>query len=150
MVLGAGGVARALAFGLVRRGADVVITARTEGRAEQLAGELKCRSVPWDNRHNVKVEVLVNGTPVGMHPNVNETPFDGHYLRPNAVVFDTVYNPEQTLLYKEAQQRRCQVISGVEMFIGQAALQFQHFADAEPPVDVMRESLKRAIGAARY
>ncbi len=150
MVLGSGGVARAVAFGLIRRGADVVITSRTEGRAEQLAAELKCRSVAWKNRHKLKVEVLVNGTPVGMHPNVNETPFDGHYLRPNTVVFDTVYNPEQTLLFKEAQQRRCQVVSGLEMFIGQAALQVRYFADADPPVDVMRESLKRAIGAARY
>ena len=150
LVLGAGGAARAVVFGLLRRGADVAITSRNPDRAEQLANEFKCRSVAWNHRHAVKADVIVNATPVGMHPNVDETPFEAHYLRPNAIVFDTVYNPEQTLLLKEARQRRCQVISGVDMFIGQAAAQFQRFTGADPPVELMREAFKRSIGAARY
>lgn len=150
LVLGAGGAARAIAVGLARRGADVVIAGRTLRRAEKLARAIGCRSVPWEQRHNIKAEVLVNATPVGMHPNVDESPFDMHYLRPNAIVFDTVYNPEQTLLFKEAIQRNCRVISGLEMFIGQAALQFKHFTGLEAPEKLMREQFKRAIGAAKY
>lgn len=150
LVLGAGGAARAIAVGLMRRGADVVISGRTLQRAEKLARSIECRSVPWEQRHHVKAEVVVNATPVGMHPNVDESPYDMHYLRPNAIVFDTVYNPEQTLLYKEAQQRNCRVISGVEMFIGQAALQFKHFTGQDAPENLMREQFKRAIGAAKY
>lgn len=150
LIMGAGGAARALAFGLQRRGADVAIASRTLTRSEKLAEELNCRAIPWENRHNIKADVLVNATPLGMHPNVDETPYDVHHLRPNTVVFDSVYNPEHTLLLKEAAQRKCKAISGVEMFVGQAALQFQRFAGIEPPLDVMQEALRRAIGAARY
>jgi 3-dehydroquinate dehydratase/shikimate dehydrogenase len=84
-----------------------------------------------------------------MHPNVDETPFDAHYLKPAAIVFDTVYNPEQTLLVKEARQRNCKVISGVDMFIGQAALKYKYFTEQEAPKEVMRQDLKRAIGPAK-
>ncbi|MCA9264573.1 MAG: shikimate dehydrogenase [Planctomycetales bacterium] len=150
LILGAGGAARALAFGLTRRGADVVIAGRTRSRADALAKSLECRSVEWEHRHKVKADVIVNATPIGMHPNVDETPFDMHYLRPNAIVFDTVYNPEQTLLYKQARERRCRVVSGLDMFVGQAALQFQHFTNRDAPTDVMREQIKRAIGPAKY
>jgi 3-dehydroquinate dehydratase/shikimate dehydrogenase len=150
LVLGAGGAARALAFGLRRRGADVAIAGRTPQRAERLAEELHCRTIPWEHRHKIQAEVIVNATPVGMHPNVDETPYDAHYLKPSTLVFDTVYNPEHTLLLKEARHRSCKTISGVEMFVGQAALQFQRFTGQEPPIEVMQESLRRTIGAARY
>ena len=150
LILGAGGAARAIAFGLVRRGADVAIASRTHERAEKMAKSLGCRSVPWENRYNTKAEVVVNTTPVGMHPNVNESPFEMHHFRPNAIVFDAVYNPEHTLFLKEAANRKCRVISGVEMFIHQAALQFKHFTGIDPPMDKLEEPFRRAIGAVRY
>jgi 3-dehydroquinate dehydratase/shikimate dehydrogenase len=150
LVLGAGGAARALAFGLKRRGAHVLIAGRTLAKAEQLADWVGGRAIDWEHRHSAKVDVLVNATPVGMHPNVDETPYDMHYLRPPAIVFDTVYNPEQTLLLKEARQRNCKVISGVEMFIRQAALQYKHFTGRDAPTDVMRQHFRRAIGPAKF
>ena len=150
MVLGAGGAARAIAFGLMRRGADTIITNRTNERAEALAEELGCRSLPWASRHEQELSVLVNATPVGMHPHVDESPYDAKHLRPNAIVFDTVYNPGQTLLYKQAKERKCQVISGIEMFVGQANLQFKLFTGEDAPEGLIEERLKRAIGAARY
>lgn len=149
LVLGAGGAARALAYGLKRRRADVVIASRTQDRAEKLAKEVDARAIPWDQRHQLQAEVIVNCTPVGMHPNVDETPFDSRYFRPKTIVFDTVYNPEQTLFFKQARERNCQVISGAEMFLGQAALQFKHFTGQDPPLEAMEESFRRAIGAAR-
>ncbi len=150
LVLGAGGAARALVFGLCRRGADVAVASRTLARAEQLAKDLQCRAIPWENRHKFKADVIVNATPIGMHPNMDETPFEPHHLRPNTVVFDSVYNPERTLLLKEAVQRNCKPVSGIEMFVGQAALQFQRFTGMNPPIDAMQESLRRAIGAVKY
>lgn len=150
LVLGAGGAARAFVFGLIRRGADVVVSSRTTEKAERLARALKARSISWDMRHMVKADVIVNATPIGMHPNVDESPLDLHSLRPNTIVFDTVYNPEQTLLYKQARERQCKVISGVEMFVGQAALQFRIFTGLDAPIEVMHEQLRRATGAARY
>jgi 3-dehydroquinate dehydratase/shikimate dehydrogenase len=91
LVLGAGGAARAIAYGLKRRGVNVNISSRTLARSEQLAERLNCRAVDWNVRHGVAADIVVNCTPVGMHPNVDATPYDKHYLRPSMIVFDTVY-----------------------------------------------------------
>lgn len=149
LVLGSGGVSRAIAFGLRRRGADVVVANRTSDRAEHLAEQAGCRAVDWSARHSVDAAMLINGTPVGMHPNVDESPFDKLYLKQGMVVFDTVYNPENTLLVKDARSKGCRVVTGVELFVRQAALQFKHFTGQDAPVDVMRAALKRAIGAVK-
>jgi 3-dehydroquinate dehydratase/shikimate dehydrogenase len=85
-----------------------------------------------------------------MHPNVDETPYERRHLRPSTIVFDTVYNPENTLLIKDARQQGCPVITGVDMFVGQAALQFKLFTGHDAPLDAMRQEMKRAIGAAKY
>jgi 3-dehydroquinate dehydratase/shikimate dehydrogenase len=85
-----------------------------------------------------------------MHPNVDESPYSPGQLRRNWIVLDAVYNPEQTLLIKEARQQGCSVVTGVELFIRQAALQFKAFTNQEPPTDVMRLALKRALGAAKF
>jgi 3-dehydroquinate dehydratase/shikimate dehydrogenase len=150
LVLGAGGVAKAIAYGLVRRGADVVIASRTAARAKKLSDELDCRSVEWSQRYKVKPNILVNGTPVGMHPNVDDTPFDGRYLNGSMVVFDTIYNPEQTLLIKHARQQNCVVVTGVDMFVGQAAVQFELFTGLTAPHQAMRDELKRTIGPVKF
>ncbi|MEZ6074064.1 MAG: shikimate dehydrogenase [Pirellulales bacterium] len=127
LVLGAGGVSKAIAHGLRRRGAHVVISSRTLARAEQLAKDADARAVDWDARHAIKADILVNGTPIGMHPRVDDSPYDARYLKPSMAVFDTVYNPETTLLVKEARERGCMIVTGVDMFIRQAALQFEMF-----------------------
>jgi len=149
LVLGAGGAARAIVYGLKRRRANVVVAARTDIRADQLAERMECRAVDWMARHTVSPDVLVNCTPIGMHPNVDETPFDKHHLRPSMVVFDLVYNPENTLLIKDARSQSCTVVTGVEMFVRQASLQFTLFTGKDGPWELMRDVLKRAIGPAK-
>jgi 3-dehydroquinate dehydratase/shikimate dehydrogenase len=149
LVLGAGGVARALMYGLQRRGAKTMIASRTRSRAQQLADSFGGKCVEWQARH-APVDIVVNCTPVGMHPNVDETPFNKSSLKPSMIVFDTVYNPESTLLLKEARAHGCRVVSGVEMFIRQATLQFHLFTGKEAPEALMRETLKRAIGPVKY
>ncbi|MBI3837421.1 MAG: shikimate dehydrogenase [Planctomycetia bacterium] len=150
LVLGAGGAAKAIAFGMKQMGAQVVIAGRTNQRAQQLADALKCKAIEWLNRYSVQPDVLINCTPVGMHPNVDATPYDKHHLRPSMVVFDTVYNPENTLLVKDARSQSCTVVTGVEMFVRQACLQFKLFTSQEAPSELMREVLKRTIGPAKY
>ena len=150
LVLGAGGASRAIACGLKERGADVLVSSRRLTQSEALATRLQCKAVDWNDRHTVRPNILVNATPVGMHPNVNETPFDGQFLKSSMVVFDTVYNPEQTLLVKQARETNCHVITGVDMFVRQAATQYRYFTGVEPPVQLMREEVKRQIGPARY
>ena len=149
LVLGAGGVGKAIAYGLVRRDAKVVLTDGVPERAHELASRLDCRATDWSRRHTVSPDVLVNCTPVGMHPNVDESPYDKHHLRPGMVVFDAVYNPENTLLIKDARARNCEVITGVDMFVRQACLQFKHFTGHDGPAEVMRDVIKRATAPTR-
>ena len=150
VVLGAGGVAKAICAGLVRRKAKVVIASRTARRAEKFAQRFGAKTIEWGARHMASADVLLNCTPVGMHPNVDETPYEKHHLKPSMTVFDTVYNPESTLLIKDARSRSCRVVTGVDMFIRQAALQFQLFAQRDAPADAMREVFRRAIGPVKY
>ena len=147
LILGAGGAAKAVAYSLLSRGARVIVTSRTEERAKKMTDQLDCRSVSWKSRHGVEPSVLINCTPVGMHPNVDETPFDRHYLKPSMTVLDTVYNPENTLLIKEARSQGCVTVTGTEMFVRQAALQFRLFTGVEPPEEIMRETLRKSVGA---
>jgi 3-dehydroquinate dehydratase/shikimate dehydrogenase len=150
LVLGAGGVGRAIVYGLTRRGASVVVTDGVARQALTLAQRYECRCVEWAARHSVAADLLFNCTPVGMHPNVDETPFEKHHLRPSMIIFDAVYNPENTLLVKEARSRNCTVVTGVDMFVRQACRQFELFTGREGPAELMRETLRRMIGAAKY
>jgi 3-dehydroquinate dehydratase/shikimate dehydrogenase len=145
LLLGAGGVARAVAHALHREGANVTIANRTPERAHKLAEEVGCRTLDWGGRHSVICDTLVNCTSVGMHPNVDESPMHPSFFKPGLTVFETVYTPEQTLLVKEARSRGCHVITGVEMFIRQAALQFRLFTGQEPPAGVMQKVLRKAL-----
>jgi len=149
LVMGAGGVGRAITFGLVDRGCQVIVCDADMNRAGELAQRLRCRAVEWSARHGLYTDILLNCTPVGMHPNVDETPYAKHHMRPAMVVFDAVYNPENTLFIKDARSRNCKVITGVDMFVRQAALQFKLFTGQDAPADLMRETLKRATSAAK-
>jgi 3-dehydroquinate dehydratase/shikimate dehydrogenase len=150
LVLGAGGVGKAIVYGLRRRGVKVIVSDGVARQALTLAQRFECQSVDWAARHTVTADLLVNCTPVGMHPNVDETPFEKHHLRPSMIVFDAVYNPEHTMLVKNAENRNCTVVTGVDMFVRQACLQFHLFTGQEGPAELMRETIRRAIGAAKY
>jgi 3-dehydroquinate dehydratase/shikimate dehydrogenase len=150
LVLGAGGVARPIVFGLRKRGAQTTIASRTLARSERLAKAFEAKAIDWEARHRGHYDIVVNCTPIGMHPNVDESPVQKTFLKPAMLVFDTVYNPESTLLIKEARSRNCMVITGVEMFVRQAMLQFFLFTRKEAPPELMREVLKRAIGPVKY
>jgi 3-dehydroquinate dehydratase/shikimate dehydrogenase len=150
LLLGAGGVARAIAFSLVRRKAKVFITARDPKKSEALADWLKCDTVEWDDRGEFDPSVLVNCTPVGMHPKMDVSPYDAKCFEREMIVFDTIYNPERTLLIKEARDFGCTTITGVDMFMRQAAKQFKLFTGVEANLDDVRYELKRATSAAKY
>ncbi len=85
-----------------------------------------------------------------MHPEVDDTPYAKEKLSDSMLVFDTVYNPEQTLLVKDARQAGCQVITGVEMFIRQAAYQYKLFTGKAPDVELMRKTLKAATSPVNF
>ena len=121
----------------------MVVSSRTEGRAEQLARDIGGRALPWSQRHEINPGILINCSPVGMHPDIDRTPYDKEKLHEDLIVFDTVYNPEQTILVKDAKNVGCFVINGLDMFVRQAAYQFKLFTGLEPPTTLMRQLLKR-------
>ena len=146
LVLGAGGAARAVAFALHRAGAQVTISSRTSEKAQALATEIGCKSCEWAARHNVApCRLAVNCTPIGMFPKMDESPLHVSFLQPELFVFDTVYNPEQTLLLRDAKSRGAVAISGVEMFVRQAAEQFRLFTGIAPELAPLRELLRKAM-----
>ena len=146
LVLGTGGSARAVAHALHREGAHITIAGRNTDAATKLAADVGCRYVDWQGRHSlVACDLIVNCTPVGMTPNTDETPIHSGFLKEGQIVFDLVYTPENTLLVREARSRHCHVVTGVDMFVRQAAVQFERFTGISPPIDQMREILRKAM-----
>jgi 3-dehydroquinate dehydratase/shikimate dehydrogenase len=145
LVLGAGGVGRAVAHALKKAGCVLTISNRTPEKAKALAAEVEGRVLDWMGRHVAAADIVVNATSVGMHPNVDDTPIHAGYFQPGMVVFDTVYNPESTMFIKDARTRGCRVVTGVELFIRQAAAQFQMFTGRDADLDQMRQIVRRAL-----
>jgi shikimate dehydrogenase len=137
VILGAGGAARAIAFGLQEKGAEPVILNRTVSRAEALASGLKCRFGPIELVETLSFDLVINATSVGMSPRAESTPLNKAVLR-DVLVFDTVYNPLKTRLIREAEERGCPTVTGLEMFVNQAALQFELWTGQKAPLDLMR------------
>jgi 3-dehydroquinate dehydratase/shikimate dehydrogenase len=140
-VIGAGGVAKAIVAGLSDAGAKIIIYNRTVERGKKLAAEFNCDFAPLDDLPNVEAKLLINCTSIGMSPNIDETPIPQKYLKKDMVVFDTVYNPPQTLLLKQAEEKGAKTIDGLSMFINQAAAQFKLFTDKEADRELMKKML---------
>ena len=121
------------------------VSNRTPERTQRLAEEVGCRAIDWAARHNVVCDTVINCTSVGMHPNMDESPIHQSLLKPGLMVMDCIYTPEQTLLVKEARNRGCHILTGVDMFVRQAALQFQLFTGKEAPLEVMRKVVRKAL-----
>jgi len=140
-VLGAGGVARAVVAALSGARCRVTIWNRTADAAAALATELGCRVGNWDRRAEAGGRMLVNCTSVGMTPDESHSPFPFDTLTRFEVVFDTVYTPSDTRLLQDARQAGVATITGLEMFIAQAELQYRAWHDRSPARDAMRFAL---------
>ncbi|HXF99889.1 MAG TPA: shikimate dehydrogenase [Bacteroidota bacterium] len=143
LVVGAGGAARAIAYEAKRRGADILIANRTDERAKQLALELGLTYLPHDFLPEAKFDILANATPVGMVPDVDVSPVPARILK-GKIVFDAVYNPPVTKLLRDAQRAGAKVIRGTEMYLNQAALQFELYTGRKPSPTLMRKLLTNA------
>lgn len=147
-LVGARGTARAVAIGLVDAGATVKIFNRTPARAEALAGELGCEWGGLDQLADAgHVEVIVNTTPVGMYPEIDTSIVPAWLLREGVLVFDAVYNPVETRLIRDAVAHGCLTVTGLEMFVAQAARQFELFTGENPPVELMRRVVEERLTA---
>ncbi len=146
-VLGAGGVSRAIVAGFVEHGGTVTVYNRTLARAEALAGEFGAHAASLDEAVQASADIWVNGTAVGMHPDQDRCPLleTPASWNDETVVFDTVYNPADTVLLRRARERGCRTITGVDMFVRQAAAQFELWTGREAPTDVMREVVEARL-----
>ena len=149
IILGAGGVARAVAHALHRENVPMTITNRTAERGQKLASEVGCRFVEWTARHGVECDTLINCTSVGMHPNLDEMPIHHSFLKAGLMIFETVYTPETTMLIREARARGCHVLTGVDMFVRQAGLQFELFTGQLAPLELMTKLVREALSPVR-
>jgi len=150
LMIGAGGAARAIAFTLARDAgpSEINILDIDGSTVSRLAADLTAgtdaliRSEIMTDKALAdamgKADIIIHCTPVGMHPKENATLVPKILFRPEQVVFDAVYNPLETMLLSDAKARGLRVISGVEMFINQAVLQFERFTGIKAPEDVMR------------
>lgn len=137
-VIGAGGVARAIVAGLTDAEAKVTIYNRTRERAEKLAADFHCQAAGLDRLSRLDAKLIVNCTSIGMSPKVDATPVPAGCIQPDMTVFDTVYNPVETRLLKQAGANGAKTIDGVAMFVNQAAAQFRLFTGQLADTALMR------------
>lgn len=134
LVLGAGGAARALGYVLKANKSNIYWLNRTIEKAEKLAEEFNGQAINEANTENFTYDVIVNTTPIGMHPNTNDSLLINYKFKATQIVFDLVYNPINTLLLRQAKAAGSKTISGVEMFIGQALKQIQLWQKLSEPL----------------
>ncbi|MEK6869817.1 MAG: shikimate dehydrogenase, partial [Nanoarchaeota archaeon] len=147
LVVGAGGGARAVVYGLKKEGAIITITNRTADKAKILAKEF---NVKFDGMENIKRlvknnEIIINTTSVGMAPNTNESIINGNDLIKGKVIMDLVYKPSETKLIKLARKSKCRVITGDRMLIYQAIGPFKLWTGQEPNFKSMESALTKQI-----
>jgi shikimate dehydrogenase len=138
-VIGAGGAARGIIYGLIQEGALPIIVNRTLSKAQVLGEEFGCPFYSFSEKEKIEGDGLVNTTPLGMSPNTGESPFPRELLGRFPWVVDIIYNPLQTRLLREAEETGCRTISGLGMFVHQGAEQLKIWTGLEPPRNYMGE-----------
>jgi len=146
VIIGAGGAARAIGFGIISQGGRITILNRTAAKGERLARHLGAEFQPISNLKKTGCQILINTTPVGMIPDTNVMPVQREDLDKTMVVMDVVYNPLKTRLLREAENIGCRTVDGVSMFVYQGAFQFELWTGKRAPVEVMKKAVLNALG----
>jgi shikimate dehydrogenase len=142
-ILGAGGAARAVAIALTPGGAEITVHARNPARAEDVAMLVSGKTGPWPPKPG-SWDLLVNCTPIGMHPHVDESPVPPASLT-GRVVYDLIYNPPTTRLLRDATAAGCETVGGLDMLVGQAREQFHWWFGVHPQAAVMRSAAMKRL-----
>jgi shikimate dehydrogenase len=157
LVLGSGGAARAVAFTLAmtERPPEIAILGIVREELDRLVNDLKSKTMACVNGTALTrdsllqsveaADIIIHCSPVGMYPKTEDTIVPKELLRPEHVVFDIVYNPRRTRLLAEAESVDCTTIPGLEMFVNQAAVQFELWTGQRAPVSVMRKVVEESL-----
>lgn len=149
LLLGAGGAARAVAFGLVSKGVALSVSNRTESKARGLTDELGIDSVPWSSRGDLSsFEILVNATSIGMSTIDPSSPVPARALRADMTVLDAVYKPTETALVQAARRCGARTVDGGRMLLHQAAAQFELYTGHSAPLAAMDAALRAHLRSA--
>lgn len=142
-LLGAGGAARALIYGLVKKGAKVTVFNRSKEKARQLAKyfQLDGAYLLTDVEKIKVAEIIINTTPVGMIPNISESPIPSACINSSQIIFDIINKPPQTKLLQFAKSHGATIIHGYEMLLYGAAEQFLLFTGKPAPVKIMEDAI---------
>lgn len=147
VVVGAGGAARAVAFGLKDAGGRVTVVNRSVARGEALAQRVGADFRPLAEAVGLVCEILINTTPIGMARFGDALPVPAALLQPGMVVMDIVYTPLKTPLLAAAAARGCRTIPGTAMFVLQGARQFELWTGRAAPTDIMTDAVNAALAA---
>lgn len=153
VVAGAGGASRAISFYIAKYGAEsITILNRNVDKASNLAKDInliddvRADSISQINDYVREADILIDTTPVGMHPNVDADAIVGaDDMHEDLVVFDAVYNPNETSLIKQAIKANAKPVYGIKMLLYQGAESFKIWTGQNPPVDVMEEALRKTL-----
>ncbi|PKN38774.1 MAG: hypothetical protein CVU62_00815 [Deltaproteobacteria bacterium HGW-Deltaproteobacteria-2] len=140
VIIGAGGTARAAAYGIIKEGGFPMIVNRTLKKGEILSRKLNCPFYSLAEIGKIKADCLINTTPVGMYPK-DKSPVKAAILSNYKYVVDVIYNPIKTKLLKDAQKQGCGIISGLDMFVNQGAEQLRLWTGKEPPRALMKKTI---------
>ncbi len=146
VIIGAGGTARAAAYGIIKEGGFPIIVNRTLKNGEILSRKLNCPFYSLAEIGKVNADCLINTTPVGMYPK-DKSPVKSAVLNNYKCVMDVIYNPLKTRLLKDAEEHGCRIISGLDMFVNQGALQLQLWTGKEPPRALMKKILLERLAS---
>ena len=138
-------MARAIVAGLTGVGAKVTVYNRTVAKAERLAEEFNCKFAPAAAMVGCRAKVIINCTSLGMYPETDVTPVPREVLESGMVVFDTVYNPMETLLLAQAKEAGAEIVNGAEMFLAQAMAQFKLFTETDADKERMRTTISNCL-----
>lgn len=145
LLLGNGGAARAIGFGLLEAGARLLLASRSQDKGTALATRLGCSWQPLDQVPNIVADSLVNATAMGMSPQNDLTPVPMAALANFPVVMDIVYAPLETRLLKEARATGCRVVDGLAMLLYQGVAQFELWTGQPAPIEIMRTILRQRL-----
>jgi len=149
LIIGAGGAARAVGFGVRTAGGNITIANRSPEAGNELAAALDGASLPLAELAVDHFDIIINTTPVGMHPAIYASPVPNACFSTHMVVMDIIYNPLETALLKAAGHAGCRTIDGLAMFVNQGACQFEWWTGEKAPVETMRQAVMDKLQEAR-
>jgi len=151
-VLGCGGASRAVCGGLCAAGiSKLTIYDSVESKSKELFNHLKKNfktdiKISQDLKQDIlDSDLLVNTTPVGMFPNIQNSPIPADFIQENVIVFDVIYNPAETKLLKDAKAAGSKTVNGLNMFVRQGALSFKIFTGQDAPIEIMRKAVQDSL-----